>query len=1250
MGSGSRATMTGDGSVRGGRFEIERCLGEGSMGAVYLAYDRTRAVRVALKTLRRVDASGIYRFKREFRALADVSHPNLVELHELFSEGNEWFFTMEYVEGQDFLAYTLGESARAIDGSPRGTRRLRGGMARRAPGMEVLFPTPLRDFERLRHVLQQVVSAVMALHTAGKLHRDLKPDNVMITREGRAVVLDFGISAERNPDAHGTLELGVMGTPAYMSPEQAAGEPGSETSDWYSLGVMLFEALTGHIPFDGTYVEVLKQKQAIDPPSPSQFVAGVPDDLDALCVRMLARDPSRRPSGVELMAALGNADTQVRPIATGLAEIRVPFLGRTHELGELERALAATDNGTPVVVLVHGLTGMGKTALVERFLEGATERGAVVLSGRCYEHEIVPLKALDSAVDVLSRYLGALSAAEAAEVVPRDVHALAQVFPVLQRVDVVRTARRRTQLLPDARSVQQQAHGALKEMLARIAMRQPLVLFIDDLQWGDVDSARMLAHLTSGSDRPAMLLVCTYRSLDRERSPCLSRLLPILRERRQVPMREISLEALSERESIELAERMLGVADEHAVALARESRGSPYLLTQLVEHMRTERQGLPAEDSAAFAVSLGRAQSGRLDALSPVATRVLELVAVSGRPLREQVMAKLPGSELNLAVALTELRRYKLVRGIGAADERAIGIYHDSVREAVLSRMERSAIAELHGRLATATENCEPVDYEALIHHLLGANDFSRAGIYAIGAARAAMDALAFDKAAELFEIAVQYHEDQAWRQELLAQWADALASAGRSLRAAEIYQRAAEGAAKDEALVLRRKAGIQLLVSGRWERGVEVLAPALAEIGIGFPSSSEEAIRLSMELRHALENNHWEFVPTAESELTPAVRERLDALWSVVQATLAANPMVCALFVRRHLLEALAAGEKKHVVFGLCAYFITTDVTVSWLSGRKAESLQRAEALCRELTEPRCHAWAALARGFAFQNEGLTKPALLYFEQAEDLLRNRCREGSPEMQTCRMLHARALAMSGDLDDLARCEYWIREAAAADDLLLMTRLRLVAIPRLLADDDLEQAERRLEAPVELRAEGFGLTGMLRFGARINLAMYRLDGVSLLRLAKKIDSLAKSPLLLSRLWRGDYEAMRARLLLTASRFVDEREELLSHAREAIDALEKLQMECHADPARILRASLAHLSGQREAALEALDTILIDSEMGGESAIVRACARMCKGHLLGGDAGHALLQDGERELRARGVKEPTSFARLYAPGFA
>jgi tetratricopeptide (TPR) repeat protein len=864
---------------------------------------------------------------------------------------------------------------------------------------------------------------------------------------------------------------------------------------------------------------------------------------------------------------------------------------------------------------------------------------------------MVTLKAIDSVADMLSRYLIALPNAEAAEVVPRDVHALSQLFPVLQRVEIMRTARRRSQYLPDARTLRQQAIVGLKELLTRIAMRQPLVLFIDDLQWGDVDSARMLAHLTGGADRPAMLLICTYRTTDQERSPCLSKLLPLIRERRQVQVREIALEPLSERESLELGEKLLRGVEGDPLAIARESRGNPYLLTQLIEHVRAEGPGGPAELGGALAVSLERALSDRLSALSPAAKSVLAMIALSGRPLREQVMAQLSGSDMNLAVTLTELRRQKLVRGIGSNHERAVGIYHDSIREALVARMTDSEARQIHARLASATEQCQPLDSEALIDHLLGAHDFSRAGIYAIGAARAAAASFAFDKAAALLEIAAQHHADGVWRQELLVQWASALASAGRSLRAAEVYLEAAQHAPLEERARLQLKAGTQFLLSGRWDRGIAVLTSGLAQIGIAFPQSIEEGLVRGQKLRPRLEQGGFEFVAKLDADLSSEQRVRLDALWSVVEATLAGYPLVCQLFVRMYLVEALEAGEKSRIVLGLAAYFMTIDIRLAWIDGKRPESLQRAEVLSRDVTDPHCHAWIGVARAFAFQNEGLIRPAILHLEQAADLLRTRCRDGAALQRSCLMLHARALAMSGDLDDLARCEMWIRDATERDDLVLATRLRLIASQRLLAEDDVAGVERRLEAPPELRSEGFGLTGLLRFAARISLATYQLDSQALLRLARKVDSIADSPLIGTRLWSGDFQTMRARLLLAVNRSSPDSEAVLARAENAIRTLERLDMECHADYVRILRASLAHQRGQTQEVLGLLDTILTDDDGGaGESVMVRACARMSKGHLLGGESGSALIADGERELRARGVKDPLRFARLYAPGFA
>src|SRR5207302_5179325 len=179
---------------------------------------------VALKLLRRASGRDLYRFKREFRALADIVHPNLVALHELHAAGGDWYFTMELVEGVSFIDWVRPSRY-------QGPQRARSDIA----------ASPF-DEQRLRGALVQLTDALIALHEAGKLHRDLKPSNVLVTGSGRLALLDFGLVASV---AEGNPERLAVGTPVYMSPEQAADQPLGEPSDWYSVGAMLYEALTG---------------------------------------------------------------------------------------------------------------------------------------------------------------------------------------------------------------------------------------------------------------------------------------------------------------------------------------------------------------------------------------------------------------------------------------------------------------------------------------------------------------------------------------------------------------------------------------------------------------------------------------------------------------------------------------------------------------------------------------------------------------------------------------------------------------------------------------------------------------------------------------------------------------------------------------------------------------------------------------------------------------------------------------------
>ncbi len=1239
------------------RFALRRALGEGSMGAVYLVFDRQTGTEVALKTLRRVDASGIYRFKSEFRALADVNHPNLVKLHELFCENDEWFFTMEYVHGHDFLEHVVGPQLRRGDRTPRPTREVDLDACgepldptEQVRSLELLFPSPLRDLQRLRDVMQQIASGLLAVHAAGKLHRDLKSDNVLVTPDGRAVLLDFGIAAERSGQLHKTLDAGVMGTPAYMSPEQAEGRAVDEGTDWYSLGVMLYEALTGAVPFDGTYLQIIQQKQHFDPLPPSQVVSGVPTDLDELCMQLLARDPSARPRGAAVLRALaGKRAASTPPPRPSVSPELIPTLvGRKTQLEALDQALAATDANHPVLVLVHGDSGMGKTVLVESFLAGLRTRGeTVVLKGACYERESVPFKAFDSLIDTLSRYLRRLSPVRAAELIPRDVQALAQLFPVLRRVDVIKEARRRTPLPTDPQELRRRAFVALKEMFSRIADRHPLVLFIDDLQWGDVDSARLIADLLQGPDSPALLCVGTYRSGEVAGSSCLQTLLMHTRDGAQADLRQLAVGALAPEECNELARELLGQdAWPCARAIGSESQGSPFLLTELVSYVQKRRE---LDGRLPELVSLEVALAERFETLSTAACLLLELVSVAARPVPEHMLSLAATFDIDLPTALSELRGLRLLRGVAQRSVRAVDVYHDRIRRAVLARLSDEALVLWHRRLATTLEASGSKDLEALTRHLLGARAFMRASLYARRAAEQARGALAFDKAAELYAVAAEHSVgDAAERSELLAAWGEALVNAGRAARAADVFFEAAALAPVDAALMLRRKAGVELLRGGYYARGVDALHETLGQWQLTLPASFRESFGQARVLRDTLRQRGFVFARRAEHEVPRDQIERLDTVFSITLGLLLTEVDRTLPLVVRIVLHALDAGEPARIACALCLFHVYVDGGMATVLGDKAlGALELAQTLAARTDDARARAWVLFARGHESMRRGELTQATLKLAQAEEAFRTRCAASAAEMRLCRQLLASLVVYGSGLDGGERCEEWVREAEDHGDIASAIRLRLLATGHSLAQDAPERVERYC-AEAETRPD-FDLTGFARQVSRSQVDLYRADAAACRADIDGFDGFFTSALASVPLWSAQCHVLRAQLAVCASALAveAERDLLLGRADTEIGLAEKLGLRCFLPHIQLLRAAVAAGRSEPELALRWLDALLDASETRRELPVVAACARLRKGELLGGHAGALLVEQADADLRARGVRNPAVFSGLYAP---
>jgi eukaryotic-like serine/threonine-protein kinase len=344
-----------------GRYAVERPLGHGGMATVYLAHDRELDRPVAIKVLGPPlarDEDFVGRFRREATTVARLSHPNIVQIFDLGKEDERLYIVMEYVEGESLAALLARE------------RRL-------APAQAV-------------ELAQQACLALECAHSEGVVHRDVKPANLLLRGDGTLKVADFGIARSDQTTAH-TQTGTVLGTASYLAPEQAAGEPVTPRADLYSLGVVLYELLTGEPP---RRIESLAQLASLHtgPVRPVRELAPeVPEHLEAAVMRCLARNPDYRPeTAAELGASLRTEPTAVtvrteRPTLSPARVFRRPPFGR-RELA-LAVALALVAATIAAVVSLTGGDGPPKQSVVQPVPAAANPAGqARNLGGWIREH------------------------------------------------------------------------------------------------------------------------------------------------------------------------------------------------------------------------------------------------------------------------------------------------------------------------------------------------------------------------------------------------------------------------------------------------------------------------------------------------------------------------------------------------------------------------------------------------------------------------------------------------------------------------------------------------------------------------------------------------------------------------------------------------------------------------------------------------------------------------------------------------
>ncbi len=1201
-------------------YELVRELGHGGMGIVYEARDLRRRRSVALKVMQRTHPEALYRFKREFRALAELNHPHLVSLYELVADRELWFFTMELLDGVNFFAHVRGA------GSPPGCLRP-------------------EQAARLREALGQLAEGVVALHVAGKLHRDVKPSNVLVTRQGRVVLLDFGLAAELDRSGkYQSVHPGLLGTVDYMSPEQAAYLPVGPASDWYAVGVMLYEALTGRTPFEGAPLDVLIAKQRTDPPPPATRASGVPDDLSALCLELLQRDPAARPSGEEVLRRLGGGTPGPRASPSPVVG-EAPLVGRERHLAALAEAFAESRRGQVVVTAVHGRSGAGKSALLRRFLDDLTERGeAVVLAGRCYEQESVPDKALDSLIDALSRHLEGLSRLEAEALLPRDILALARAFPVLRRIEAVAEAPRRPGEAPDPQEVRRRALAALRELLARIGDRRPLVLAIDDLQWGDLDSAALLADLLAPPDPPALLLIGCYRREDAEVSPSIAAFAGLAKAARWY---EVAVEPLGPDELRDLVRALLGPeAEPHAEAIGRQSGGYPFFVHELVRYLQ---EGSSLGGRGAADLTLGSVLWARIGRLPAEARRLLEMVAVAGRPVSLEDACRAAGVEDQGQQALAYLRSARLLRGAGPTDRGAVETYHDRVRETVTARLSAEQRRQDHRRLAEVLE-AGAGDPEVLVGHWLGAGEPARAGGHAARAAGQAAEALAFERAAQLYRLALELlnpEGDDGRR--LRARLGDALAGAGRGAEAAEQYLAAAAGAGPDESLELQRRAALQLLSSGHVDAGLSALRAVLKSVGLRLCATPRTAFWSLVWQRLRLRLRGLAFRPRPASDVPPADLRALDVCLAAATGLSMVEPIQGAYFQSRSLLLALEAGELGRLVSALAMEAAHESISGSWGRRRTDALLTAAGTLARQDGRPYPRALAVLARGFAAALEGDWPTGRALCDEAEAALRQAGTGTAWELGTAQRFALWPLMFMGEVAEIARrLPGLIKEAQDRDDLYGETNLSLVirTFIRLAAD---EPGRARAELDEVMRRwshDGFHVQHMNRLLDEAQIDLYEGDGAGAWRrLTEQWPLLERSHLLRVQQVRIFLWHIRGRAALAAAAQGQGPASLLRAAERDARAMWREGVPWAQALAQLLYAGAAAARGDRRAV-----ELLRDAAGRCDAAAMRlfaAAARRRLGICVGGEEGRALIDGADAWMTGQQVVRPERMMALLVP---
>jgi hypothetical protein len=817
---------------------------------------------------------------------------------------------------------------------------------------------------------------------------------------------------------------------------------------------------------------------------------------------------------------------------------------------------------------------------------------------------------------------------------------IARLFPVLLRVAEVE--RTRTPAVPrlDAPEVRRRAAMALRELLARISDRTPLVLAIDDLQWGDLDSGSLLQEMVRLPDPPPVLLLLAYRAEDAH-SPLVCMLRDsLVSDAAHRDVRTLHVNELTPEQAYELARRELAARTdiplERCADIARESRGNSFFVHELIHHALTV--GGP--------VRLDTVIRQRVDALPAGAQQLLTAIALSAQPVTLSVAAAARALEADPHDELRALRTARLVRIHESAATQELEPYHERIRETIAAGLEPSASIRWHARLAAAWQASGLARPETLVTHFRGAGDLARTTQYSVEAADAAAHALAFLRAAHYYRILIEV-DDPSRRSQWYRHLGDALANAGRGRDAATAYLDALHDAGPEVAIELERRAAEQLIRAGYLDQAAKVLDSLLPRIGVRPPRTEAGAFAGLVVRRLALGLRGTQFRERGEADIPVDQLRRIDVLWSI------GAPLSLVELARGNNLHlrgahrALRAGEPRRVVRALSTLACASAIAGSHREARTARILEGAKQLAARIGDPTSIGRAVLAEAMCHKVVGRWPLAREHLERAIEQLAP-CPGVRWEIETARTMLHDTLFWMGEWKRLFN-EIPARQQEAEDcgDLYSATHVavRLAAIAHLAADDP-------------DRARVGAITGMSRWPSGHFDLQHRWEVCSLveadLYTGRAVDAWDRLRAAWPRLrWtllafqnaRIEMHFFRARIALARAARGEH-----SYLKKAAHDAARLEHEGAAWAtalAALVRASIAASHGERNRALtqlEAAERALREARM----AHYAAAAQYRRGILGGGDEGRALLAEATTFFNEQNVVDVERITNLLAPG--